>query len=254
MWSGGDAMAYSPERTVVGVTLPRSLTSDSLLPVANVVEQLVRDRREARVLVLDVSRVTPAGCDEASLASFQRFVVSPLTQHPDRVRFVAMVGAEGLAQCALVGAVVAAKPSFSWAVYPSLQLALSHVSEPAPTWVNEVVSAVRSELTPLGLVSRVRAVIGDAPNLSIREVAQRLSVAPRSLQRALSASATSFHDERVEVRLELAASRLARTNQKVSAIAREVGYASLPHFLTVFRARFGTSPRAFRARHAKEQS
>jgi len=49
----------------------------------------------------------------------------------------------------------------------------------------EVVSAVSSELTPLGLVSRVRAGGGDAPAVSMRDVATRLSMAPRTLQRAL---------------------------------------------------------------------
>lgn len=251
MWSGHDAMAFCPDRHLVGLTFPRLLSSDSLLPAATVVERLVRERREERAVVLDVSRVAPGGCDEAALSAFQRFVVQPLAQHPDRVRFLALVGGEGLSQCALVGAVVAARPSFSWALSPSLEAALRRVSEPPPSWVAEVVSAVKGELTPLGLVSRVRAVVGDAPTLSMAEVAKRLSLAPRTLQRALSAAATSFHDERLEVRLELAASRLTRTNQKVSAIAREVGYGSLPHFLSVFRARFGASPREFRARHAR---
>lgn len=250
MWSGHDAMAFCPDRHVVGLTFPRLLTSDSLLPAAAVVERVVRERREPRALVLDVSRVAPGGCDEAALSAFQRFVVQPLVQHPDRVRFLSLVGGEGLAQCALVGAVVAARPAFTWDVSVGLEAALRRVSEPPPPWVAEVVSAVRSELTPLGLVSRVRAVVGDGPALSMGEVARRLSMAPRTLQRALSAAATSFHDERLEVRLELAASRLTRTNQKVSAIAREVGYGSLPHFLVVFRERFGCSPREFRARHA----
>lgn len=250
MWSGRDAMAFCPERGVVGLTFPRLLTADSLLPAASVVERLVRERGEGRAVVLDVSRVSPGGCDEASLSAFQRFVVQPLAQHPDRVRFLSLVGGEGLSQCALLGAVVAARATFSWAVSPSLEAALRRVSEPPPAWVGEVVSAVKGELTPLGLVSRVRAAVGDAPWLSMAEVAKRLSMAPRTLQRALATAATSFHDERLEVRLELAASRLTRTNQKVSAIAREVGYGSMPHFLAVFRARFGMSPREFRARHA----
>lgn len=252
MWSGADAMAWSPERGVLGITFPRVLTTDTLLPMAAVVDRLIRERREARLLVLDASRVQPSGCDDAALASFMKFVVQPLVQHPGRVGFVSLVGGVGLSQCALIGAVVAARPPFSWATSPKLDVALRRVSDPSPSWVGEVVSAVNSELTPLGLVSRVRAVIGDTPDLSMTDVATRLSMAPRTLQRALAAAATTFHDERLEVRLELAASRLTRTTQKVSAIARDVGYGSLPHFLTVFRARFGTSPRAFRTRHRKE--
>lgn len=252
MWSGGDAMAWHPTRTVLGLTLPRSLTSESLGPLASLVERLVRVRREAQVLVLDLSRVLSSGCDEPAMASFQRFVVAPLSQHPTRVRQAALVGGSGLSQCALIGAVVAARPDFPWAVYPRLDAALAAVAPQTPPWVGEVVGAINSELTPLGLVSRVRAIIGDDPGVSLREVARRLSLAPRSLQRALERSATTFHDERMEVRLELAASRLTRTDEKVTTIAREAGYASLPHFLGIFRARFDLSPTQFRARHASE--
>jgi hypothetical protein len=72
MWSGADALAWCPERGVVGVTFPRLLTADSLLPAVTVVERLVRERREARVLVLDVSRVRPSGCDDAALSQIGR--------------------------------------------------------------------------------------------------------------------------------------------------------------------------------------
>lgn len=251
MWSGADAMVWCPTRDVVGVTFPRHLTADSLLPAATVVERLIRDRREARALVLDVSRVQPAGCDDAALTAFQRFVVFPLVQHPERLRSLSLVGGEGLSQCALLGAVVAAAKATSFVQAPRLELALRRLESPPPPWVGDVLSAVNGELTPLGLVSRVRALVGEEPTLPMREVARKLGLAPRTLQRALSDAATSFHDERLEVRLELAASRLQRTEQKVSAIAAEVGYGSLAHFLAIFRARFGHSPRAFRARLRK---
>lgn len=249
VWSGGDAMAWAPTPGLIGLTFPRTLSTEGLMPLASVVERLVRARR-AHLLVLDVSRVTPMGCDEPAHGLFQRFVLAPLVQYPMRVKHAAVVGGTGLAQCALVGAVVAARPSFSWALYPSLEAALRGLDTP---WLAELIGTIHSELTPLGLVSRVRSVIGERPGASMHEVARRLSVAPRSLQRALERSATTFHDERVEVRLELAASRLTKTNEKIGSIAREVGYASLPHFLAVFRRRFDLSPREFRARHAEGQ-
>ncbi|MBK7857939.1 MAG: helix-turn-helix transcriptional regulator [Archangiaceae bacterium] len=245
MWSGADLMLWHPTRGVLGATLPRLITTDTLLPVASTLERLLRERRTPKTLVLDVSRVLPQGCDDAALASFRRFVVEPLAQHPARIARAVVVGRPSLSSSALVGCVTLARLPFAVHAHERIEAALEQLDVP----VSELLGAIASELAPLGLVSRVRALIGEDVDLGLRDVAMRLSVAPRSLQRALAAAGTSYAYERLDVRLELAASRLMRTSQKVSAIARESGYASLAHFLTVFKHRFGLSPAAFRARH-----
>lgn len=248
MWSGADLMLWHPTRSVLGVTLPRQLTTDSLLPVASTVERLVRERRAPKVVVIDASRVLSQGCDDAVLASFRRLVVGPLVAHPARVSRLILVGGVGLSSAALLGCVALARPTSPLDVHDRIEAALSGLDLP----VSDLLGAIASELAPLGLVSRVRAVIGDEVDVKLREVAARLSVAPRTLQRALAAAGTSYAYERLDVRLELAATRLLRTSQKVSVIGREVGYASPAHFLTVFKHRFGLSPAAFRARHRGE--
>ncbi|MBL8955252.1 MAG: helix-turn-helix transcriptional regulator [Myxococcaceae bacterium] len=245
MWSGHDLMLWHPTRAVLGATLPRRLSTDTLLPVASVVERLVRERRVAKALVLDVSRVQPEGCDEPTLSSFRRFVLEPLAQHPSRVARALLVGGGTLAQSALIGSFVLARLGFGYTLYDRLDVALAKLEVDAA----EVLGAVKSELAPLGLVSRVRALIGEDPAVKFRDAARSLTLAPRSLQRALAQSGTTWAQERLDVRLELAASKLMRTSQKAEGIAHDVGYASLAHFLTVFKQRFGITPRAFRARH-----
>lgn len=248
MWSGHDVMLWHPTRAVLGATLPRRLSADGLLPVASVAERLVRERRAAKTLVLDVSRVHAEGCDEPTLSAFRRFVLQPLAQHPSRIAKALLVGGESLAQSALIGSFVLARPGFPWALHDRLDAALAGLEVDAA----EVLGAVSSELAPLGLVSRVRALIGDDPSLKLRDAARALMLAPRSLQRTLADSGTTYGQERLDVRLEMAASRLMRTGQKAASIARDVGYGSLAHFLTVFKHRFGLSPREFRARHQKD--
>lgn len=247
MWSGHDLVLWHPTRAVLGATLPRRLSTDGVLPVASAVERLVRERRAAKTLVLDVSRVHSEGCDESTLSAFRRFVLDPLVQHPARLTQALLVGGKGFAQSALIGSFVLARPTFSWVMHERLDGALAELELEAA----EVLGAVSSELAPLGLVSRVRALIGDDPSLGLRDVARALSLAPRSLQRTLAESATTYAQERLDVRLEMAASQLMRTSEKTENIAHRVGYASLAHFLTVFKHRFGSSPREFRARHSR---
>ncbi len=247
LWSDADMMGWHPVRGVLGFTLPRRLSQEALAPLVASIDRLARERRGPRELVLDASRLESEGLDGATLAAFRRGVLSPLLEHPTRVSRLLVVAGDGLAQSAIAGSVVLARPPFAVELHPSLDAALRRL-QPRASWTSELLGAVHSELTPLGLVSRVRAVIGEEPGVSLRGAARRLSVAPRTLQRALSSAATTFADERLDVRLELAASRLRRSEQKVSAIAAEVGYASLPHFFTMFKNRFGVSPRVFRVR------
>jgi AraC-like DNA-binding protein len=52
----------------------------------------------------------------------------------------------------------------------------------------------------------------------------------------------------IRLRLHRARERLTECDRPVHEIAREVGYADLPHFSRLFKARFGLSPRGIRRR------
>lgn len=248
VWSGNDQMAWHPAPGVVGVSLARRLTAESIVPLSSIVHSVTRERPGLDTFVLDAGRVEADGCDEAALTAIERFVVEPLCSQ-GKLRDLKVVASRGLGQTALVGAVALAKPR-AWAVYPQLDAVLQLLSGKAhpPSWADELLSTLNSELAPLGIVSRVRAELGENPGRSLDDVASRLNMPARSLQRALAEAATTFANERVDLRLELAASRLSKTPEKVKSIASEVGYQSLPHFVMMFRARYGLSPSAFRAR------
>ena len=59
------------------------------------------------------------------------------------------------------------------------------------------------------------------------------------------------HQYLLGLRLHRAAERLCRSSDPVSAIAFETGFGDLSTFNAGFRARFGTSPRHFRAAHGR---
>ena len=95
--------------------------------------------------------------------------------------------------------------------------------------------------------------------LTLPELAARLHVAPRSLQRAYAASGEVFEEELRRVRLEAGAELLAEQAIAVADVARLVGFASGSAFARAFRARYGRAPADYRraaraARHSAADS
>jgi AraC-like DNA-binding protein len=222
----------------MGLTLARRLTDESVGELAAAIGVA---HGAHGFTVLDASRVGSDGCDAVVLESLRTRVLAPLTESLGQGE-LRMVAAHGVGQLALLGAVELARPE-TLRIFPRLDLALAGCP-----WREDLITALHSELPPLGVgvVSRVRAQLGENPSLSLDEVAGRLGMPPRSLQRKLSEAATTFAGERSELRLELAACRLSKTRDKIELISIETGYHSVSHFNTLFRRRYGVTPRTFR--------
>jgi AraC-like DNA-binding protein len=78
--------------------------------------------------------------------------------------------------------------------------------------------------------------------------ARELGVASRTLQRHMTAENTSFEDEVQQARVRAAELRLSNTDEPITNIALDLGFATPQHFATVFRKRTGHTPSAVRAR------
>ncbi len=88
------------------------------------------------------------------------------------------------------------------------------------------------------------------PGLGVADVARRMAVSPRYLQRILEQSGTSFTDRLNELRLQKALALLtdqSRRPRRISDVAMQVGFSDISHFNRLFRARFGETPSAMRA-------
>lgn len=88
-----------------------------------------------------------------------------------------------------------------------------------------------------------------AAPLTLGAVAAALACSPRQLQRTFDQiGLTSFGAHLRSVRMRNAGELLATQSLTVADVSRLVGYQSAAHFVTAFRARYGTTPGACRDR------
>jgi AraC-like DNA-binding protein len=99
-------------------------------------------------------------------------------------------------------------------------------------------------------VIRASLLVGDA---SIRQIADRLSLSPRTLRRRLSAQQTSFESLLEKTGFEVACHLLENTTASMTQIADLVGYAHSSALSRAFRRWTGLSPRDWRAQRKRAE-
>jgi transcriptional regulator GlxA family with amidase domain len=88
--------------------------------------------------------------------------------------------------------------------------------------------------------------------LKIDDVARRVSVSPRQLQRVFSdVGGTGFRSHLRRVRMAHAAELLRNTGLPVKEVGRRVGYGDASQFTKAFKRAYGVSPSESRARRTR---
>lgn len=96
---------------------------------------------------------------------------------------------------------------------------------------------------------RVRACLMEflaSGHCSMADVAQRLAVSPRTLQRRLQAEETNFQQELSHLRTDLANQYLINTHYSSTEIAFLLGYNNASSFFRAFHTWTGTTPEGVR--------
>lgn len=100
---------------------------------------------------------------------------------------------------------------------------------------------------------RVRAVLEQAAEeglyLKLDELADKMNVTPRTLNRRLSRDGLKFSDLVSELRLDKARELLRSTDWSIKRIAHRAGYVDSASFTRAFKQYTGETPRQWRERH-----
>jgi AraC-like DNA-binding protein len=165
-----------------------------------------------------------------------------------RIRKNAIVTQPGLIGAAITGLYPMLAAQVKFRPVTSTQAALDWIDTPATRAARlEVESLSQPRPSPLvALRAYLKARLAVA---SIEDAAAALGVSRRTLQRSLSAAGTTFRAELEALRVVEAQRQLSDGDDKIEAIAAELGYASASHFGASYRRITGELPSAFRRRH-----
>ena len=103
------------------------------------------------------------------------------------------------------------------------------------------------------VANTVRQILASGTTPQRVDVARRLHVSERTLQRQLEQEDVTFKEVRDEVRAELSQALLSDRSMKVEAIAHSVGFAEVASFSKAFARWSGGSPSNFRSSVAGRQ-
>jgi AraC-like DNA-binding protein len=174
------------------------------------------------------------------------------------VKRQALVRPEGLIGAVVGGFYSLLSPSYPSRVFTDSNEALGWlgVTETQATSLQEELNRLVAEATnqspllqQLHRVLRTRLV-----DASLTETAREMGMSERTLQRRLKESGTSFQTELNAVQVRTAQQLLLETDMKLTAVAVEVGCASLQHFSSLFRKLVGESPSTWRDQQRKGQT
>ena len=115
---------------------------------------------------------------------------------------------------------------------------------------DQILDGMIKELKSSGLASQVkRDIIDDLPSgtPSEADVARRIFVSSRTLQRKLAEEGTSFRELLLQVRRELAEQYISDKHMPLAEISYMLGFAEQSSFFRAFRKWTGKSPAKFRS-------
>lgn len=154
---------------------------------------------------------------------------------------------KGLAGTVVAGFYQVLVPPYSVRVFAEPLCALPWLGQGSPQLVAELDRLQEKASGAPAVVRAVRdAVRPRLATVDLPSVARSLGMSERTLQRRLNEAGTTFQTEYHHTQLACAEPLLLDTDMKLTAVALEVGCASLQHFSALFRKHYGESPSAWR--------
>lgn len=222
-----------------------SADTEELLEVLAAVERQGSPPRRQLVVLRHVE-----GVASAAMLRFIRYH-DRVSRYLEGVRREALVRPDGLVGVLSEGFYRVVPSRYEGRVFADIAAALAWLAPTGPDPAAWLVAAVEQEL-----LARDRAASGEralaellrrhGARLGVETAARELGVSPRTLQRRLRASGTSFEARRAEVLVALARQRLVETDEDIKCIALDLGFGSSSSFIAMFRRATGLSPQAWR--------
>ena len=206
------------------------------------------------VSLVDARRVEAP--DPHGLKVLVKYMAPRIGDFSRTVQRQALVRPEGMAGAVVGGFYSLVSSGYPTRAFADPQEALVWLGRPeaeARALMNELNELVTQLMGSSPLVAELHRVLRPRlADVNLTDVARELGMSERTLQRRLREAGTSFQSELNTVQVRVAQVLLLESDLKVTAVAVEVGCASLQHFSSLFRKVTGESPSAWREKHRKK--
>jgi AraC-like DNA-binding protein len=192
------------------------------------------------------------GVDAGAFALLHAYVREYKRELKERVERLALVRPEGMEGALVAGFYGVLEPPYPVEVFGDAAAAVKWLGD-SLTIVSELAALVGAAAGVAPEVGALRARLSARLDLSIEEAGRALGLSERTLQRRLGDAGTTFQKEVARARLAEAERRMLDTDDPLTAVALDAGFASLQHFSQAFRKATGESPSAWRARRGRRR-
>jgi AraC-like DNA-binding protein len=229
-----------------GVILWGRVTAAATARLVTSLAAQLNERVAPHVTIVDVRRVEIV--EPQAFELLGKHVVDHQAKLARQVSKLAVVRGQGMPGALAVGFFDVFPSPQPVEVFVDLDAACRWLAVEDADGVRSLVESVHAETTgaPPFLVALRAAIRCDLVDVNIDAVSSRLGMSQRTLQRRLLQHGTSFTAELEALRLEAAKNRLIDSEDAVTHIALDVGFATIQHFSTRFRRTNGLSPSAWR--------
>ncbi len=239
---------WYPERAVNGMTLWGRPAAEDIEQLTQLMDAVLPPHGGPHVSLVDTRRLTHV--DAGAFSAMARYFETRRAAFSSLIERHALVRPVGFAGAVVTGFYQVIAPSFPVSIFESLEDALSwlapHGSQALQLALNELTVCARGQEP---LLDAVRSLLQKSQaRLTLSAAARELGVSQRTLQRRLCAAGTTFQDELLHARVRAGQALMLASEDNLTAIALEVGCASLQHYSALFRRLTGVSPSAWRKR------
>jgi AraC-like DNA-binding protein len=156
----------------------------------------------------------------------------------------ALIRPSGLTGAVVAGFYEVLVPTYPVKLFTEPDAALEWLAIEGEHDLRSTITDTRATARPVdGVLGPLRVVLQQhLEDPKLPDVASKLGMSERTLQRRLRVAGTTFQREAHTARLEAAQAMMLAGGISLTRIAIELGFASLQHFSALFRKRFGSSP------------
>jgi len=193
------------------------------------------------------------GTDAGAFSTLHAYVRHHHGRLAISVERLALVRSQGIEGAVAAGFYGVLDPPYPVSVFEDLHPALASLGEPAAL-ADELDRLVEKVASVHPSVTAVRAYISKhLARATLDGACKALGISTRTLQRRLREADTTFERQCMAARFESAKRMLRDTDQPLTVIAIDSGFASLQNFSTHFRKATGQSPSAWRVTHRRDR-